>query len=343
MNFGNTVRVSGKVKFLYILLIIITGCARNPILDNTRNIILCIDGNCNVVGIDAKSGKDTVLIKNRTEGCLTSPTWMNDSEFIYYIDPLAGTPRTIHPLILVNLKKGKQNMLYKQKNWFGYITCFHEEKILFQDGAGSRKLLLIDAKTGELDESFAVYIRLRRLGCFEVLNGKDSLILHGLGNQKYEDLPRYPTGYIQDLSDSLDDIYIYDIGEDKLIQLTDTRWSDIHPVWSPDGKYIAFASNKEGTYDIYVMELETREVKQLTSGKGNDQYPEYSPDGSKIAFISDRSGKRQVWLINPDGSGLKQLTEIETGVGGLLFAPLSWNPKNDNTIININNDSLGYK
>jgi len=142
---------------------------------------------------------------------------------------------------------------------------------------------------------------------------------------KYKDLPRYPSGYIQEFSDSLDDIYLYDIGEDKLSQLTDSRWSDIHPAWSPDGKYIAFASNKEGNYDIYVMELEARKITQITSDKGNDKYPEYSPDGSKIAFISDRSGEEQVWIMDSNGNNLKQLTRMKVRVAG----PLSWNPQID--------------
>ena len=128
------------MKFLYILLIITVGCIRNPTLDNTQNIILCIDDSSNVVGVDAKSGKDIVLIKNRPGTWVANPTWINNSEFVCYLHPLASTSRTIHPLILVNLKTGKQNMMYKRKSCFGYITCFHEEKILFQNGVGSRKL-----------------------------------------------------------------------------------------------------------------------------------------------------------------------------------------------------------
>lgn len=312
-----------EVIEIIILLIILIGCIRNPTLDNTQNIILCIDGNCNIIGFDVQSGRDTILIKNRTEGCPTNPTWINISEFVYYLLPFASTSRTIHPLILVNLKTGKKNMLYKRKTWLGHITYFPEEKILFQKGASSRVLLLLDTKSGKIDESFDLYIKLRRLECFDVLNRRDSLILQGLDSLKCKDLPRYPTGYIQYVSDSLDDIFLYDIGEDELIQLTDTRWSDIHPVWSPDGEYIAFASNKEGNYNIFIMELESRKIKRVTTGKAKDQYPEYSPDGSKIAFISDRSGENQVWLMDLNGKGLKQLTEIEKGVGG----PLSWNPK----------------
>jgi Tol biopolymer transport system component len=309
--------------FIFVVFVFLSYCSRKPLLEEKKGIILCRDANCYVLGINFSEKSSKVLIKSRKMECITSPTWVSESEFVYYIYPLYGTPSTINPLILVNVETGKQKMIYKGKHRLREFARFSSAEIMMQLYFPSTKVLLLDIKTGEERELFYLYPRIDFIRHFSKLPSQNLIAIQGINAVKSKDLPRTLRGSINFDSDSLDDLYLYDIREDKLTQLTDTRWSDIHPVWSPDGKYIAFSSNKQGNYDIYVMELESREVTQLTTDKSIDQYPEYSPDGSKIAFISDRNGEDQVWLMDSDGSNPKQLTEIEVGVGG----PLSWNPK----------------
>jgi Tol biopolymer transport system component len=313
-------RLAQRTIKIFFFIIFLSGCSKIPVFDDPKDKILFKDGHCSIFVVDVKKGKTEMLVESPSDECIVAPTWINEKEFVYYIAPLYGEPNTIYPLILANVKTGSQWMVYKGKTSLDYFAALSDSCLIIQNIPW---LQLFNVKKSEILDTLVLYPELRRMGSFAVLSGKDSVVIHGLDKIKYKDLPRYPTGYIQTFSDSLDDIYLYDIGEDQLIQLTDTRWSDIHPVWSPDGKYIVFSSNNKGNYDIYVMELESRKITQLTKEKSIDQYPEYSPDGNKIAFISDRSGEDQVWLMDSDGSNLRQLTEIEIGVGG----PLSWNPK----------------
>jgi Tol biopolymer transport system component len=65
-----------------------------------------------------------------------------------------------------------------------------------------------------------------------------------------------------------------------------------HPAISADGKYLAYASDRDGSGDlhIWVQELPTGEPVRLTKDEANEDYPAFSPDGTKIAFHSDRDG-----------------------------------------------------
>jgi len=104
--------------------------------------------------------------------------------------------------------------------------------------------------------------------------------------------------------------------------LTHSWADDVAPVWSPDGRRIAFVSFRDtlaGRWDmgpgsICVMDFDPvsgvggGNVRCLTDKEGKDGWPTWSPDGGRIAFESDRSGNWDIWVMNADGSGLTNLS-----------------------------------
>jgi len=86
-----------------------------------------------------------------------------------------------------------------------------------------------------------------------------------------------------------------------------------NPAWSPDGKWIAFKSDRDNpphSYanggDIYVMRIgDPDQWRQLTYGSANDDHPAWSPDGTEIAFdrTDARGGTPTIYKVNTyDGS-----------------------------------------
>jgi len=79
-------------------------------------------------------------------------------------------------------------------------------------------------------------------------------------------------------------LWITDINGERVRELTSGDWSDFSPVWSPDGKRIAFLSDRDGTVQVYVLWLDTREIAQLTHVEHKPVGLRWSPDGETLAF-----------------------------------------------------------
>ena len=104
------------------------------------------------------------------------------------------------------------------------------------------------------------------------------------------------------------EIYLMDADGNNQIRLTNHWETDIQPSWSPDGRRIAFVSDRNGgNYQIYVMHSNGKNVRRLTDGE-YDWRPAWSPDGQWIAFHSRRGEeKAKVYVVAPDGTNLRKL------------------------------------
>jgi serine/threonine protein kinase len=90
--------------------------------------------------------------------------------------------------------------------------------------------------------------------------------------------------------------------------IASTRF-DHTPEYSPDGKRIAFASNRSGSHEIWVCDSNGSGCLQATSFGGSDYTadPHWSPDGRQIYFGSYATGQRAAYVINSDGGQPKRL------------------------------------
>src|SRR5262249_33213615 len=63
---------------------------------------------------------------------------------------------------------------------------------------------------------------------------------------------------------------------------------DYDPVWSPDGKSIAFTSERDGSADLYRVKADGTELERLTDDPAYDDQAAFSPDGERLVFVSSR-------------------------------------------------------
>ena len=109
-------------------------------------------------------------------------------------------------------------------------------------------------------------------------------------------------------------------------QLTSDPASDMHPMFSPDGKRIAFSSDRAGSWDIWIMDLNGGPPIQVTGGDADEVHPSWSPDGKELVFcsLSVISGQWELWLAAAEGRAGKRF------IGFGLFP--EWSPIEDKIV-----------
>jgi Periplasmic component of the Tol biopolymer transport system len=138
------------------------------------------------------------------------------------------------------------------------------------------------------------------------------------------------------------DIFAADLNGKNLKQLTKEKGYDAEGSYSPDGQWIAFASNRLGyseklsdedqklfdqdpsyMMDIYIMKADGTGVKRLTDAKGYDGGPFFSADGKKITWrrFAANGSTAEIYTMNVDGSDQKAVTHLKSMSWAPFFHP----------------------
>ena len=94
---------------------------------------------------------------------------------------------------------------------------------------------------------------------------------------------------------------------------TERRWltrgdsNDWQPVYSPDGEWVMFTSNRSGNLDLWEISPKTGVLRRITEDPSDDWDPGFTPDG-KIIWGSNRTGNLEIWTADADGANARQVT-----------------------------------
>jgi Tol biopolymer transport system component len=123
------------------------------------------------------------------------------------------------------------------------------------------------------------------------------------------------------------DLYVYDLRGGALRRLTNDAFADLQPAWSPDGRTIAFVTDRFssrlegltiGNYRLAAMDPTSGDIRALPSfEEGKNIDPEWSEDGASVFFISDRTGISNVYRLDVASGAHFQVTDLVTGVSGI--------------------------
>src|SRR5680860_125194 len=118
---------------------------------------------------------------------------------------------------------------------------------------------------------------------------------------------------------------IYTMAPDGSSQINRTNPAETnrHPAFSPDGRRIAFTSNRDGNPEIYVMAADGTGQTRLTNNTVNEANPAWSPDGTQIAFNSNRDDPNgEIYTMAADGSDQTNRTNSPEDDGQADWGPV---------------------
>jgi len=103
-------------------------------------------------------------------------------------------------------------------------------------------------------------------------------------------------------------LYIWDKSSHAVTPVTDKGYNAFNPAYSPDGQWLAFSSNRDGSPNIFLLNLETNETQNLTQSEFTDSHPAWSPDSQWIAFTRNLGGNEEIFKISINGGDATNLT-----------------------------------
>ena len=122
------------------------------------------------------------------------------------------------------------------------------------------------------------------------------------------------------------DLYILTLKTGAVRALTSDLYADLQPNWSPDGRQIAFVTDRFtssldaltfGSYRLASVDPASAVIRELPSIEGTKNIdPHWSADGEQLYFVSDRLGVSNLYSVSVHG-GARQLTNVPTGVSGI--------------------------
>ena len=184
--------------------------------------------------------------------------------------------------------------------------------------------------------AFVVFAKGRNELVVADINGKITQQLRIPGVDGFSNPAWSPDGktiVLTGLVEGQSDLYAYSFQNKTVKKLTNDIYADIHPSFSPDGKYIVFSTDRISignntlqhryNHNLALLNIATGSITNLDFFPGADNLnPVFAPGNRIIYFLSDRDGFRNIYSYDLQDKTLQQKTNLFTGITGITsFAP----------------------
>jgi TolB protein len=310
------------------------------------------DGNGEVYAMDADGSSPRNLTRNPAKD--VRPAWSPDGHSIAFVSRRGPSSRCKpgpgrcgldrqSEIYVMNADGSRKRKLTRDRafddspTWspdgrrIAFLRGFGSRARLYvvnADGSGLRKLMKITAQA--YFSSHVVWSPDGRT----IYLGRYLISTDGSGARRLPNIPLIavwsPDGrqiaYVHNVSTGLpgpgaagskddSEIYVMNADGSGTRRLTHNVGYDGKPAWSPDGRRIAFQSQRRAVRgvvggskaEIYVMNADGSGKRNLTRNPAQDGSPSWSPDGRRIAFVRNRDGRPEAHVMNADGSGQRSL------------------------------------
>ncbi|CAN5378884.1 basic secretory protein-like protein [soil metagenome] len=131
------------------------------------------------------------------------------------------------------------------------------------------------------------------------------------------------------LKGGISDLFAIDVESGASRQLTNDRFADLQPAYSPDGGTLAFVSDRGpngtdfqtlsyGNYELALLDLASGSIRQVPAMEGHKNIdPQWSPDGRSLFFLSTLSGIPNVYRVYLADGRLTRVTNVFAGISGI--------------------------
>ncbi len=277
--------------------------ANNPQTGKTTNQVWVMD---------LTNGKSVRLLTEKDSG--SGPNWSNDSTWI----ALNGKTGDKEGLMIVRSDGTDLRFLSEIKGTNSPLTY---EGTTIEWSPDSKQIAFVSTTPGPETE----------------LATGDPVVI-----TRYLYKPSYDEGSTRFNDNRRRHIFIVNVASGKVEQKTTGNFEEHSIDWSPDGKEIAFVSNREPdpdlfyNPDLFALTVADGSIRRLTATESAEFWPQWSPDGSTIAFMGTRRGltdletdmeDTHIWIMKADGSDKK---EIGKSIDNRQHLPI-WSP--DGTIV----------
>lgn len=262
--------------------------------DATRVVYI---GDNQVVATD-RTGSSTVLVPRPAEGVtLNVPAMAPDGRRVAYVEQ-EGT-RADLKIDGRALTRGQDVFLFTPE-WTG------EDGILYTADGGIRTIVPSTGATA------AVPFRAK----VELVGGTYPKKKHDFDARSSRRLSGVLTPQLSPdgkrvLFVALNDLWVMRIGG-KPRRITRDSYQEVNPVWSPDGRRIAYSSDRAGTQDLYLRDLRSGKQRRLTALPSAEVSAAFSPDGKSMAF-QDEAGA--TFVLDMRSGGVRELVTSLFGPG----------------------------